>query len=675
MKMRRTPSVEASPTGRGRICPLFIVALAAWAVAVQPCWAQEIESIACTWPVPGHQGTVKLRFGTVVQPKLGREVFNGGYFIGVPEGTPVLAIADGKVISTTPYLYLKPSLDGMIAFGGPPAAAELARYRVPAEGVTGGVSLEIGNGLTVYYSGLRAGIPVQVGQRVARGDTVGYSARMPLFFDEPVFRMETSRFGKAYDMGRCLFDSTYVPKKVGVGTYDPAKTYTSAELREDLTLLRSALEEGHPGLYTYTAKPEFDTLFDRALQSLDRPMTEAAFVRVLMPLIARIGCGHTDLIRSRAFEDAERDVFPMEVALLQGRCYVVRDWRVTAPLPARTELLGIDGMPIKDVCNRLRGDIGRDGHNETFPDVFLGRRFKRSYYESFGSKPELEVQAREPGGPVKTVRVPTMSRAQMRVRAGTLKSLGDVGIRDAVRFRILAGGVGYIGVSEFVAFHKDSIARMFRDLERDRVDKLIVDLRGNPGGQDENLQYLASFLVDRPYVWFQRQMVRSRGPYTFQKDTENYAADDTLNAGYQPVAGKAGFYVFPDTLRPGSQYHYDGDLVVLTDGWTFSAAAAFAGLLHRQGRAVLVGEETGGGYYELNAERFPILRLRHVPLTVRIPLVKIVLTDEVDPRMPVGHGVVPDHVVPWTLQDALQPSGDSVKEYARQLLLKGLSAR
>jgi len=649
--------------------------VAVMAMAPWPCGAQEIEGVRCAWPVPGHRGTVKLRFGTVTQPKLGREVFNDGYFIGVPEGTPVLAIADGKVVSTTPYTYLKASLDGMSSFSGPPSAEDLAKLRIPAEGLSGAVSLEIGNGMTAFYTGLRARIPVQVGQRVARGDTIGYCARMPLFFDEPVFRMAVSRLGKAYDMGRCLFDSTYVPKQVGAGTYDSTKTYATAELREDFKLLRSALEEGHPGLYTYTPKPEFDALFDRALQSLDRPMTEAEFVRVLLPLIAKIKCGHTDLIRSRAAEDAERNLIPMEVAMLQGRMYVAKDWRAVTPLPQGTELLAVNGVPTKDLRERLCGDFGRDGDNATFPDAYLGRRFKRAYYDAFGSKPGFEMQVREPGGPVKTVQVPSMSKAQLRARVSTVRSPGDVGIRDAVKFRILEGGVGYIGVSEFFAFHKDSVAWMFRELERRHVTKLILDLRGNPGGPDENLQYLASFLVDRPCVWFQRQMMRSRGPYTFFKDTDNYAADDTLGAEYRRVAGREGYCVLPDTLRPASRHHYDGELVVLTDGWTFSAAAIVAGLLHRTGRAVLVGEETGGAYYELNAEKFAMLRLRHVPVTVRIPLVKVVLTDEVDPRMPVGHGVMPDHVVPWTLQDMLDPSKDSVKEYARQLLLKGSPAR
>jgi hypothetical protein len=63
---------------------------------------------------------------------------------------------------------------------------------------------------------------------------------------------------------------------------------------------------------------------------------------------------------------------------------------------------------------------------------------------------------------------------------------------------------------------------------------------------------------------------------------------------------------------------------------------------------------------------------------VRIPLKKIVLTEEINPRIPVGHGVIPDYeahkslddLTHGTVQGLLDPEHDSVLDFARDLIAR-----
>lgn len=57
-------------------------------------------------------------------------------------------------------------------------------------------------------------------------------------------------------------------------------------LKEDFQILRSALEEGHGGIYRYTPKLDMDRTFARAYRKLNKPMTDVEFWRLLAP-----GCG------------------------------------------------------------------------------------------------------------------------------------------------------------------------------------------------------------------------------------------------------------------------------------------------------------------------------------------------------------------------------------------------
>ena len=83
-----------------------------------------------------------------------------------------------------------------------------------------------------------------------------------------------------------------------------AQTIEPEKLREDFRILRSALEEGHPGIYRYTPKAELDSVFDATAARLDRPMTALEFYRVLAPVVAALKCGHTSMgfIRGAAKE-------------------------------------------------------------------------------------------------------------------------------------------------------------------------------------------------------------------------------------------------------------------------------------------------------------------------------------------------------------------------------------
>ena len=58
-------------------------------------------------------------------------------------------------------------------------------------------------------------------------------------------------------------------------------------LQADLQIARTALEEGHSGMYRYTPKPELDRAFDAANKKLTQPMDALQFLRILAPAVAR----------------------------------------------------------------------------------------------------------------------------------------------------------------------------------------------------------------------------------------------------------------------------------------------------------------------------------------------------------------------------------------------------
>src|SRR4051794_15030974 len=103
---------------------------------------------------------------------------------------------------------------------------------------------------------------------------------------------------------------------------------TPEQMQEDFRVLRSALDEGHPGVYRYRSKPEMDRIFDAAAARLNEPMTALKFYRVAAPVVGAIKCGHTSLALPRELQRdiVAKPILPIEVRVIGGKVFVFRDY-------------------------------------------------------------------------------------------------------------------------------------------------------------------------------------------------------------------------------------------------------------------------------------------------------------------------------------------------------------
>lgn len=132
----------------------------------------------------------------------------------------------------------------------------------------------------------------------------------------------------------------------------------------------------------------------------------------------------------------------------------------------------------------------------------------------------------------------------------------------------LAGNVGYLDLRAFapIELARDTLAGAMAVLANSRA--LILDLRGNGGGQPEAVQFLCSYL--------------------FPSEPRRH-----LNSIYsRPEDRTEEFWTLPEL--PGERF-LDRPVFVLVSPQTFSAAEECAYNLQAHGRALIVGQTSGGG--------------------------------------------------------------------------------
>jgi C-terminal processing protease CtpA/Prc len=111
---------------------------------------------------------------------------------------------------------------------------------------------------------------------------------------------------------------------------------------------------------------------------------------------------------------------------------------------------------------------------------------------------------------------------------------------------------------------------------------------------------------------------------------------------------------------------FKGDVYVLTSGPTFSAATLFCNAVKGQKGVILLGEETGGGWYGNNGIMIPSFVLPKTKLSVTFPLFRLVQYNHPEIK---GSGIVPDIYV-GTSYDALLKSYDKKLRVAKKMILE-----
>ncbi len=192
-------------------------------------------------------------------------------------------------------------------------------------------------------------------------------------------------------------------------------------------------------------------------------------------------------------------------------------------------------------------------------------------------------------------------------------------------------GVFVITIYTFNANAGDQFRDAVRQFANAHTDKMIIDLRGNPGGYLDVAADIAS--------WFL--------PVGDVVVTEDYG-------GKQPsdITRSRGYDVFTDQLK----------LAVLIDGGSASASEILSGALHDHGKATLVGEKSfGKGSVQ---ELFPITPDTNLKITIARWLTPNGIS--------ISHqGITPDIVVPDPTDTQVAAGQDPQMDRAVQFLLTG----
>jgi len=404
-------------------------------------------------------------------------------------------------------------------------------------------------------------------------------------------------------------------------------------LLEDFRIARTSLEEGHSGIYRYTSKVELDREFDAAAQRVDHPMTALEFYRLLAPVVARIKCGHTAVNPPRDLQRAmNRSVplFPLNVEVLDGKVYVFREYSADEHGLEGQEIRRINGIPIETILSTMLAATPGDGDSRTVRPwrVGHGGGFPRLLYSLVGIESPFQVGFRDPAsgkskeltlagviGPDRQkVAASRYPRDKQPDSSANLKFLdeGKIAVLTIYGFGDRPSPAGTKPLNQFL---RDA----FDEIHTRNSGSLILDVRNNGGGEDALGKQLLSFLLDQPFQYYDDLIFNSR-EFSFFRYVDG-AKPIPENEVEKRADGKYHYIVHPNWgIQKPAQPHFEGQVLVLMNGGSFSTTCEFLSNLHYRKRATFVGEEAAGGYYGNTSGDMAAVILPNSKVVVRVPL-------------------------------------------------------
>jgi len=401
------------------------------------------------------------------------------------------------------------------------------------------------------------------------------------------------------------------------------------EMQEDFLQFQKHIEEIHPFPYEFTDKEDFDRSFEAQYAKISKPLSLREFYIILVPLKAKIGCGHAHLDYPAEYRRIVQVYkFPLILKFLENRCYVTRDLNENSSLPLYSEIISINKIDIDRIIETLKADISADGHNGSFKTSSLEYCFQYYFANHFGAPKEFNIKYRtEENADIHKTMIPAIPCSSINYSNKVPKDLSIEILSQKDTAVLTIDSFIYYGEKNKIFF--SFIDKAFQKIEQENINNLIIDLRGNGGGDPFCASYLLSYIEKEPTVYFSK-------PYGKYADLS------------KPI--------------PLAENPYRGNLFIITDESNFSTTGHFCAILKYHNIGTFIGQETGGTYTCNAAVR--TFDLKNTGLILKLATGSFAAAVS---GLPKDRGIIPDHRVQTNIED-LKSNRDTVLEYALSLI-------
>ena len=347
---------------------------------------------------------------------------------------------------------------------------------------------------------------------------------------------------------------------------------------EDVDSLVYMLCEVHPNVFSMVTPTKFLMQVNAIKQSFRDSLTTLELYQKVAPLVASVGDGHTSL--TFPFNDVfrkETPRFPLMVSVNSNDSTITTRGALFG-VPEGVKIVSINGIGSKEIIQSMMKYVS--GERTFFKLTCVNSDFLAWFHMLYRAN-EYKIEYLE-NGKLTTKRLRSVSVIEKRNEMS--KGLKEVEINNSVHYDILNKKAALMNIPSFRS--ANDIAKvcqtMVADLNRKRIENLIIDVRDNGGGTSMAVDTLLTYIANKPFMQYEKVWAK--------------ITPTTQTMTRRPYNKGCFFGVNEEKIQPISDEtkRFKGKVWVLMNHHTFSAAASFVWTIKAFKIGTLVGEEAGG---------------------------------------------------------------------------------
>lgn len=457
------------------------------------------------------------------------------------------------------------------------------------------------------------------------------------------------------------------------------------EMLQDFEIFKSIYTEANAGLYKYRTKHKIDSVFSKNRAEIKNNSSYREFYNILWNVIDYTGSCHNELTYPDSLDNhlsKQKIFFPIPLKYLENKIYTNFNYE---NIPIGSEIVSVNNINVNQFATSIAKYVSTDGFNTTGKYAKIETDWLPFYiYLAMGKQSQFEIEYKTQNSDnlkKSTIASVSYKGFYRNYRKRYSKDFENEISEDYSYTHLDSINAGLLQVHTFsmggpeTEGHKKYatfLDSVFSTLNTQKVKNLIVDVRGNGGGNDPNDILLYSYLT-------QRDFRENKTAFTIFQDVPfpNYYIDDDIDE--LPMELKEEHSIYKDgkyyqndsfnKIWKPKQNAFKGRIILLVDPFVASAGSLFASLIKSDENTIVIGEETLGGYYGHTG---------HIPVTYELPNSKLKLTFSiVDLEQDVrelmdekfGNGIVPDFKIGQSHEDFIN-SKDTQLNYAIEKVKK-----
>jgi hypothetical protein len=288
------------------------------------------------------------------------------------------------------------------------------------------------------------------------------------------------------------------------------------------------------------------------------------FYKIIAPVVESIKCSHTGIRLPPKMQEGintNENFLPLKLVFEREKVFCLNNIGSSVEIVPGSEILTINNIPIQTIREKLYYFISSEGNNTTTKEFYLNKNFN-PLFNLIDNSEAFEIEYKN---------LNTSYTASLK--ACKYSELANTKNRDENEKPLSflfddQKKVGFLTVRSFmfadINKYIQEMDTIFSTLKNENT-KLVIDLRGNPGGHPIFAAQLLSYLTNKEFTYLKRN---------------NEIKE------FEPLYNQMS----PNKIQ------FEGDIYVLINGGCLSTTGHLISLIKHTTDATFIGEEPGSTF-------------------------------------------------------------------------------